>query len=253
MIFYFTGTGNSWYAAQKVKNEGEEVINITNCVREKNYKFKLEDDRVGIVCPVYFWGIPSIVAHFLSKLQLENYKDQYVYVLLTCGGSSANAGGMVKKILAPSGISVDAAYTVVLPDNYCLMYDTPSPDEVENIINKAENPLASIKKSIDNKMINKVEAGLSKKLQTTICYSFYRNGRKTEKFFVDETCVGCKTCAKRCPVGAIEMRDKKPVWIKERCVHCLACARCNAVQYGPKTKGRRRYVHPEFKKISCCD
>lgn len=39
---------------------------------------------------------------------------------------------------------------------------------------------------------------------------------------INDKCVGCKICVKSCPVGAIEMRDKKAV-ILDNCTACNAC------------------------------
>lgn len=64
--------------------------------------------------------------------------------------------------------------------------------------------------------------------------------RRTDHFHVENSCVGCGLCVRKCPVHAIEMRNKKPVWVKEKCVMCLGCLhRCPkfAIQYGQK--------HPE--------
>ena len=54
-------------------------------------------------------------------------------------------------------------------------------------------------------------------------------------------------CAKKCPVHAIEMQRKHPVWVKDRCVMCLGCLhRCPtfAIQCGPSTKRHGQYLHP---------
>ena len=37
MIFYFTGTGNSLFAAQKLAEEGEEIISIVEALRSKTF------------------------------------------------------------------------------------------------------------------------------------------------------------------------------------------------------------------------
>ena len=44
-----------------------------------------------------------------------------------------------------------------------------------------------------------------------------------EPLFVDHKCVGCGICAKLCPMGAIEMIDKKPVRNPELCNNCGRC------------------------------
>jgi ferredoxin len=48
-------------------------------------------------------------------------------------------------------------------------------------------------------------------------YAQYRNGKATRDFTVGDSCIGCGLCSHTCPVQAIEMRDGKPAWTKERC------------------------------------
>ena len=63
-------------------------------------------------------------------------------------------------------------------------------------------------------------------------------------------CIRCGACAKKCPMGAIEMRDNRPIWIKEQCLQCLGCLhRCPvfAIQYGKKTIKHGQFVHPGVK------
>ena len=55
---------------------------------------------------------------------------------------------------------------------------------------------------------------------------------------------------KKCPVQAIEMQNKKPVWIKDQCVMCLGCLhRCPrfAIQYGRRTARHGQYTNPNVK------
>ena len=71
MIFYFTGTGNSHAAAMQLQYRlGGRLINITDCMQKGSFSFEAgEDEPVGIVCPVYFGGLPSIVNDFLLNLE----------------------------------------------------------------------------------------------------------------------------------------------------------------------------------------
>ena len=74
-----------------------------------------------------------------------------------------------------------------------------------------------------------------------------RSTSKTANLTVTADCVGCGLCAKKCPVQAIEIREKKPVWVKEHCVMCLGCLhRCpkNAIECGPNTRKHGQYIHP---------
>ena len=59
MIFYFTGTGNSQYAAQRLASEDERLVSVVECLRKDNYHFDIaENESVGLVFPVYFGGLP---------------------------------------------------------------------------------------------------------------------------------------------------------------------------------------------------
>ena len=72
MVFYFSGTGNSKHVAQRLAQAtGESCISITDCMSKDECSFSLsEDERVGFVTPVYFWGLPDIVVRFVNKLTL---------------------------------------------------------------------------------------------------------------------------------------------------------------------------------------
>ena len=57
-------------------------------------------------------------------------------------------------------------------------------------------------------------------------------------------------CANKCPVGAIEIRDGKPVWKIEKCTMCLGCLhRCPkaAISYDNKTNEHGQYTNPNVK------
>jgi ferredoxin len=66
-------------------------------------------------------------------------------------------------------------------------------------------------------------------------------------FNIDESCNGCGSCAKVCPVNNIVMTDKKPVW-QHHCENCLACYNwcpVKAIGGGIAAKGYY-YRHPEI-------
>ena len=63
MILYFSATGNSKYVAARIAEViHDEIRAITDCIADNSFIFK--DDRIGIVTPTYFWGLPSIVNDF---------------------------------------------------------------------------------------------------------------------------------------------------------------------------------------------
>lgn len=251
MIFYFTGTGNSLYAAQKLQESSQEkLVDIGETVRSRKFTYETAPgEKVGFVFPVYFWGLPNIVSWFIKKLELTGSEPEYTYALLTCGNSVGGADQMLRRELETAGYRLDTVFTLKMPDNYVLMLDIPSEEEQKSILDAAEIELEKIKEAVNSCSPEGYTSGIREKLLSTAAYSLYRHGRKTAKFYTDDRCVGCGACAKRCPCNAIAMVDGKPIWVKDRCIHCLACTnRCSAIQYGKGTVERERYVHPILKK-----
>ncbi len=70
-----------------------------------------------------------------------------------------------------------------------------------------------------------------------------------QAFHADETCKGCGSCVRVCPVGNMAMVENKPVW-RQHCEQCFACLQwCpqQAIQFGQNTAGRMRYHHPDIR------
>ncbi len=248
MIFYFSGTGNSYDAALRMHERDEVLINITDCVQNKLYEYELKaDESVGFVFPVYFGGLPSIVQVFLAKVNF-NRLPGYTYAILTCGGDPVGAGNMSARTLERNGLLLDAVWPVVMPDNYILLYEPDTEEDKMAALEKAGPVLEEIKKHILAKEANDVRGSRKARIMTSLMYPLYVHGRKTKKFWTDDQCIGCATCVNRCPAKAMTMEDGHPKWIKDRCIHCMSCIRCGAVQYGKKTVGRYRYKNPVLKK-----
>lgn len=248
MIFYYSGTGNSLYAAKQLKQENEQLISVAKAVQEEQFTYALDDgENVGFVFPVYFYGLPNTVLNFAKRVRFVQ-KPAYVYCVITCGGSIAGAGHLLKTALETNGIALRAVYKLKMPDNYVLLYDVTTQEEEKPILEAAQQKLEEIRGSIALRRFAGANASLAARVQTAAIYPMYERSRKTAKFYVTEDCTGCGACAARCPVNAIEMVDGKPVWVKEKCDQCLACIRCNAVQFGKRTVGKYRYMHPQLRK-----
>ena len=79
MIFYFTGTGNSLWAAKQLAKDGEKLISIADARKNEEYKYSVHDkENVGFVFPVYCYTLSDVVLDFVSKL---SWKTQNMYML----------------------------------------------------------------------------------------------------------------------------------------------------------------------------
>lgn len=252
MIFYFSGTGNSLYAAQKLsKNDGGKLIDIAKATREKNFEYEVKDaEKIGFVFPVYFYGLPTVVAEFVDQLVIKSDLKPFIYSVITCGGSIGNADKMLKKLLEKKNHQLCSSFSVIMPSNYTMMYNVPTKEKQNLVLLDAEKEIKKIIETLKtNKKGNFAFHGYLF-LFTPIFYPIYGLYRKTKKFYATGDCDNCGSCAEMCPSEVIQIKNGTPIWIEEKCSHCSACInRCptRAIQYGNSTIKRGRYVNPNVK------
>lgn len=81
MIFYFSATGNSQHAANKTADFNENIVSISEALKTKNTEFNIHDGKLGIVFPVYFFGVPQAVMDFINRAVINLKEKTYVYIL----------------------------------------------------------------------------------------------------------------------------------------------------------------------------
>ena len=68
MILYFSGTGNSEHAAEKIGQETEdEVLNLFERLKNKDYSRITSSRPWVVVTPTYAWRIPRILEEWLKR------------------------------------------------------------------------------------------------------------------------------------------------------------------------------------------
>jgi ferredoxin len=250
IIYYFTGTGNSLAAARKIAAELEDcqLVPIASLRAEKG-DILPNADRIGIICPVYFSGLPGIVAEFAGRLDLS--RSMYTFSVVTMGGSGGSSAlRQLDDILRKRpGPGLDAGFMVKMPGNYILMYGSATGKRREQILVAADQQLEGIVKAIKNADKPPLpHSPFARLIHATLYPRFISHVHQTDrKFSVTDTCTSCGICQAICPAGNIELIEGKPVW-KHHCELCCGCIHLcpeKAIQAGKKTVGRPRYHNPE--------
>jgi ferredoxin len=250
ILYYFTGTGNSLAVAEGIaKRLGDsEVVPIASLAGAPG-PIVPAADRIGIITPVYFLGLPSLVAVVSGRLDLGRVK--YAFAVATMGGSGGSTAlrqldGILKR--GPAGKGLDAGFTIRMPGNYIIMYEPPTGKKQEKLLKEADRRVEEIAEAVDKGRTVRLPWSLFAILIHGLLYPRFIAGlgEADRKFTADDRCTSCGICEAVCPVGNIRLDAGRPAWL-HHCEQCMACIQhcpTSAIQAGPKTEGRGRYRHP---------
>ena len=281
MIFYFSGTGNTRWAAIKLATATHErLIDIAEEMRlikksgaQYTEPFILEKgERLGFVFPVHGWRVPRLVREFIAKLQVNlpteevhpNYESPvpspvYAYAVCTAGDSiGLTIENLNETIASNSSLSnigvheVVSSFSLIMPESYVgLPFMDVDPKEKE--IRKKEKSALELEE-ISEEIFNRKE-GICRLVKgpipwffTKVVGGFFEKVLITDKRFhvTADKCVKCGICAHVCTVGDIDGgKGKMPVW--QHHDDCLTCFNCyhhcphHAIEFGHQTQKKGQY------------
>lgn len=253
MIFYFSGTGNTRWAAEVLAQKtGERLLFIPDELKKGECDYELQDgERLGFCFPVHGWQPPHIVRQFISNARFKVAPTSFIYALVTCGDSIGRTMEILNKELAKKGFKTLSVYSLIMPESYvCLpfMY-TDTPEREHEKISQATKDLDCIAQEIAARQtgITRTTRGLTPWTFSHVIGAYFNARMITDrKFTVDaDTCIHCGRCAKACPTGDVRLTDGLPQWQHDgSCTNCLACYHhcpTHSINYGSITRKRGQY------------
>jgi len=231
--FYFSGTGNSKWAANKLQEfliqEGikNDVFSIEKEINEMA-DLLAYTNAIAFIFPVYGMNIPENMKAFMKSLnnfKRKNRKKWPFFVITTFGYVDGCGPYEVMRQLDSKQFRLVGYTGLKMANNIC----TPASYNEPIIEEEFEKRLVIATAKIQ-KFATKISNG-EKKIDFGM-YFFVGPFRKkmakmVEKGFnklsIDEKrCTKCMLCVNNCPVGAIVSKEGKLV-ITSKCVACMRC------------------------------
>ena len=277
MIFYFSGTGNSKWAAKTLALEtGDTLVSIPEVINS-DCSFTLEkDEHVGFIFPIHGWRVPNIVKEFLTKLTIKtlgedtSHVKHYCFCLVTAGDSIGKAmerfQQQLKSVTVNDALSLKAVCSLIMPESYVglpsMDVDTKEKElEKKELASKQLKEFSNILKQHPHKDSNHIW-GWNQLIRGPIpsffsgpVGGFFERFLITDKpFHVDSRrCVKCGICANVCPVSDIKGGlGFEPEWLHNgKCLTCFSCYHhCphHAIEFGKRTQKKGQYFYNKLSK-----
>ena len=279
MIFYFSGTGNSKWAAKTLALEtGDTLVSIPEVINSDCSFTLAKDEHVGFIFPIHGWRVPNIVKEFLTKLTIKtlgedtSHVKHYCFCLVTAGDSIGKAmerfQQQLKSVTVNDALSLKAVCSLIMPESYVglpgMDVDTKEKElEKKELASKQLKDFSNILKQHPHKDSNQIW-GWNQLIRGPIpsffsgpVGGFFERFLITDKpFHVDSRrCVKCGICANVCPVGDIKGGlGFEPEWLHNgKCLTCFSCYHhCphHAIEFGKRTQKKGQYFYNKLSKLN---
>jgi len=243
-ICYFSGTGNTLWSAKKIaemiKDAGEPV-NIGIAARKGNV---IEADAVVLLFPSYAYGLPLIVRRFAQNAV---FKTPYIAAFVTFGSSPGGTLAALSRILKRKNTGGLYFGRIPAVENYIAIFGPPKETTMRWRLAMQRQATEEAARCIIERRGNTVNT--FRPFSVFIAWLFSIGVKIFYKYYrVSDICNGCGICKNICPVAAIEMKEKRPVF-SGKCEHCSACidiCPLRAIQFGRSKFNTQGYCHPQI-------
>lgn len=238
ILYVFSSTGNCLTTARKLSGLFTDCQIVPIAALAKHRKILVEAETVGFLFPVYYGNMPYPVREVIGKMVFN--KDPYIFCFTTCRGHVGAAPQRLDQLLRTRGQVLSCAANIFMPGNSFLNEEAADQAYLEAQDHSIRNAAQPI-------LHREVYDYSSQEVLPLTPVDYPNNFRGIT---ADDSCIGCGTCVRLCPMGNIRIIDGKAL-IGDDCATCLTCFHWCPVEAVYMSRQaeiarRRKYHHPDI-------
>lgn len=241
-MFYFSGTGNTLYAAEYLstilsKDSIVKNYSIEKISHNEGYEEIKKSDITVFLYPIYGSDLPDNMKQFI--LGLPSLNNKVCCVICTQFLFSGDGASVMHQVLMQKGYIQKWAFQLKMPNNLC-MKGSPFKQisdykELEKSLDKSNIKINHIANYINNDIKKIEDRSIFHNILGLLQRPAFRGRVKShiqKSFQLDsKKCINCQICVKSCPAKVISIENDKVDYINRD--KCLVCFRC--INFCPKT------------------
>lgn len=223
---YFSGTGNSRYAAELFCRQYGGDSDVLSIEDEHAVEAVEKAREIVFAYPVQYSTVPKYVRDFISDNK-EIWAGRKIFIIATMGMFCGDGAGVLGRLLQKYGAEILGGLHLKMPDSICDEKALKRPFEKNReTVKKAEEKIGKAVLLMKEGKPAQEGIGILCRMAGFFGQRLYF-GHKTkhysDKLQVDkDRCTGCGKCEKLCPMDNIKIVDGKAV-SKGRCTMCYRC------------------------------
>jgi Pyruvate/2-oxoacid:ferredoxin oxidoreductase delta subunit/flavodoxin len=225
VVFFFSGTGNTWWVADKIqklldaKGVNADTVSIDSLTPKKADWWIKTADLVIFGWPVYGSAMPEPMKRFVDSLPAVE-KGKHVHVFCTQSAFSGDGAWHYHKHFKQKGLIIDSAEHFIMPNS-----KNGSESEgyysavMERCGKRAERHMERL---LSGKARIKGKYGGWLGALQRAPFKLYIKGASKQACIDADRCTGCGLCAQLCPENNITLDGKATM--RDHCALCMRCA-----------------------------
>ena len=225
---YLSGTGNTKHCIELLTSLVSPDSRNVPIEEPQAVSLLKENDEIYLAYPTQFSNIPFMVREFINK-NSSLWSGKKVFLLTTMGLFSGDGTGCAARLLKKFGATVLGGLQVKMPDSIsdCKMLKKPV-EECSRIVREADTRIAGVALSISSGKYPQEGLSFFAHMAGLFGQRLWFYNKTTgyrKKMKISDSCIGCGSCVKNCPVNNLSIVDGKAVSAGK----CAMCYRCVSI------------------------